>query len=48
VPRPSECDDVEPSDVAPVATSSSPSTTTVRLSVAAVGESESMLAGRAS
>ena len=44
VPRPSECDDVEPSDVAPVATSPSPSTTTVRLSVAAVGESESMSA----
>jgi len=42
VPRPSECDDVEPSDVAPVATSSSPSTTTVRLKVEAVGESESM------
>jgi len=42
VPRPSECDDVEPSDVAPVVASSSPSTTTVRLSVAAVGESESM------
>jgi len=32
------------SDVAPVATSSSPSTTTVRLSVAAVGDSESMSA----
>ena len=44
VPRPSEFDDVESSDVAPVATSSLPSTTTVRLSVAAVGESESMSA----
>jgi len=44
VPRPSECNDVESSDVAPVATSSLPSTTTVRLSVAAVGKSESMSA----
>jgi len=44
VPRPSECDDVESRNVAPVATSSSPSTITVRLSVAAVGESGSMSA----
>ena len=44
VPRPSECDDVEPSNVAPVATFPLPSTITVRLSVAAVGESESMSA----
>ena len=38
-----ECSDVEPSDVAPVAaTSSSPSSVTVRPNVAAVGEPESM------
>jgi len=42
VPRPSECGDVEPSDVAPVAMTSSPSTTTVRLKVETVGESQSM------
>ena len=41
-PRPSECDDVESSDVAPVATSSPPSNISVRLNVAAVGEYESM------
>ena len=41
-PRPSECGDVEPSDVAPVATSSSPSKITVRPNVAAAGESGSM------
>jgi len=38
-----ECSDVEPSDVAPVAaTSSSPSSTIVRPSVAAIGGPESM------
>jgi len=42
VPRPSECGDVESSDVAPVATSSPPSNISVRLKVAAVDESESM------
>ena len=41
-PRPSECSDVEPSDVAPVATSSSSTSETVRPNVAAVGEPESM------
>ena len=41
-PRPSKCSDVEPSDVAPVATSSSPTSETVRPNVAAVGEPESM------
>ena len=40
--RPSECSDVQPSDVAPVATSSSPSNISVRLNVAAAGESGSM------
>jgi len=41
-PRPSECSDVEPSDVAPVAATSSPTSETVRPNVAAVGEPESM------
>jgi len=42
-PRHSECSDVEPSDVAPVATSSSsPTTEPVRPNVAAIGEPESM------
>ena len=41
-PRPSECSDVEPSDVAHVATSSMPSDTTVRPNVVAVGEPGSM------
>jgi len=41
-PRPSQCSDVEPSDVAPVAATSSPTSETVRSNVAAVGELESM------
>ena len=41
-PRPSECSDVEPIDVAPVAATSSPTSDTVRPNVAAVGEPESM------
>ena len=41
-PRPSECSDVEPSDVAPVAATSSLTSTLVRPNVAAVGELESM------
>jgi len=41
-PRPSECSDVEPSDVAPVAATSSLTSTLVRPNVAAVGEPESM------
>jgi len=41
-PRPSECSDVEASDVAPVAATSAPSSTLVRPNVAAVGEPESM------
>jgi len=39
---PSECSDVESSDVAPVATSSSQTSETVRPNIAAVGEPESM------
>ena len=41
-PRPSECSDVEPSDVVSVAATSSPTSVTVRPNVVAVGEPESM------
>ena len=46
---PSDCSDVEPSDAAPTAatTSSLPLSTTVRPSVAAAEESESMATDRA-
>ena len=41
-PRPSECSDVQLSDVAPVAATSSPTNVTGRPNVATIGEPESM------